>query len=77
MKIELKLKIDYNVDALREAGSSDEDTRAELEKALAATVDRLVGEGGLSGDTLATVDTWEALFSAGEHFYAGGNRYST
>ena len=64
MKIELRLKIDYDVSALTHAGLEPSPTveatiRRELEAVLANSVDRLVENGGLSGETLATVNSWD------------------
>ena len=58
MKIQLILEIDYDI--------SDEmtTTRDELESVLTTSVERLVSEGGLSGATLATVNSWELSLGA-------------
>jgi hypothetical protein len=63
MKIKLVLDIDYNLDEVAYAGISEDAVRDEIHDVLLASVDRLVGEGGLSGETLATVDTWEVNIS--------------
>ena len=68
MKIRLTLEVDYDISAVTHAGISEETAREELEAVLTNSVDRLVGEGGLSGDTLATVNTWEATLHDGHGF---------
>ena len=73
MIIELKLNVQYNTDELRHAGiCGDELIRDELEAVLTRGIERLVGEGGLTGDTMATVDEWEVHLSDGGHFSSGG-----
>ena len=63
MKIKLTLEIDYDISEMERNGMDDEDARDELESVLTDSLDRLVGDGGLSGETLATVNTWDAVFS--------------
>ncbi len=74
MKIYLKLNVQFNVDEMRHAGISDDEIRAELEEVLERGIDHLSAEGGLSGETLATVNEWELLFSEGSYFNAGGRK---
>lgn len=68
MKIRLTVEIDYDISEMERNGMDDEDARDELEAVLTNSVDRLVGEGGLSGDTLATVNTWDATLHDGHGF---------
>jgi hypothetical protein len=72
MKVTLKLEIDYNTDEFHtESGEElnpDEHSQAARDAAkavLAGSVARLVGEGGLSGETSLTVESWHVSYADG------------
>ena len=55
MKVSLTIEIEYNT-----SGYADEaDALADVQDVLHTSVERLVGEGGLSGNTHAEVESWE------------------
>jgi hypothetical protein len=67
MLIDLQIEINYNLDEMKHAGISEDTARDELHEVLLASVNRLVGEGGLSGATLATVNFYDVTISDGEN----------
>jgi hypothetical protein len=76
MKIQLVLEIDYDVSAVSRPFGDELAIRDDLEAILTTSVERLVGEGGLSGDTDATVNSWELSLGAtvaGATYDARGN----
>jgi hypothetical protein len=56
MKVQLTVEIDYDVDAYADEAVS----LAAIRDILHGSVERMVGEGGLSGNTSIEVDTWDA-----------------
>ena len=70
MKVVLTLEIDYDIEAFHtgEELNPDEHTQAARDAAkvvLAGSVARLVGEGGLSGETALTVESWDVSYTDG------------
>ncbi len=62
MKVILTVEIDYDVSSYGDPA----DALSEIQDVLHTSVDRMVGEGGLSGSTVAEVNTWEAHTALGE-----------
>lgn len=55
MKVRLTLEIDYDTSAY----DDEADALADAQQVLHNSVILMVSNGGLSGDSLATVDSWE------------------
>ena len=55
MKVTLTLEIDYDVSAY----ADESDAMATIQDILHGSIERMVGNGGLSGDTSIGVDTWD------------------
>ena len=55
MKIELRLVIEYDLSDY----DDESEALSEVQDVLHQSITRLVGNGGLSDDLRATVDTWE------------------
>lgn len=55
MKVKLTLEIDYDVSAF----ADESDAMARVRDLLHGSIDRMVDNGGLSGDTSIEVHTWK------------------
>lgn len=62
MKVILTLEIDYDVTGYNDPA----DALSDVQDVLHTSIDRLVGEGGLSGSTPAEVDSWDVHTSLDE-----------
>ncbi len=55
MKVTLTLEIDYDVSAF----ADEADSMQTIQDILHTSIETMVGNGGLSGDTSIEVDTWD------------------